>query len=127
LPRHVWPLKEQTADRLSGLWGNQKGSAATAVRSADVYRYYAFVPLVKSKDGKSRSITAYLEALAYITAGMNWNGATASKVAITATDVSYSNQLPGGSANKGYGAYDQIIFYPIEDLGITAGYARRKP
>jgi hypothetical protein len=96
-----------------GLWGNQKG----ATKSTDVYGYgaYAFVPLLKSKDGKSRAMTASLEAQAYIASGMNWNGATAANITNAAT----------GTADKGYGAYGQIIFYPIQDLGITTGYERR--
>jgi len=35
-----------------------------------------------------------------------------------------SGQEPSGA--WGYGVYSQLIFYPIEDLGITAGYGRRQ-
>jgi len=93
-----------------GLWGNQSGLN----RSSDVYGYgaYAFVPLLKSSDGKSRAMTASLETQAYIASGMNWTGATAANLA-------------GSTAAKGYGVYGQLIFYPIQDLGITAGYERR--
>ena len=96
-----------------GLWGNQSGSN----KDTDVYGYgaYAFVPLLKSKDGKSRVMTASLEAQAYIASGMNWNGATAANLTSPA----------GTPAAKGYGVYGQLIFYPIQDLGITAGYERR--
>ena len=96
-----------------GLWGNQSGLN----RSSDVYGYgaYAFVPLLKSSDGKSRAMTASLETQAYIASGMNWNGATAANLAGPA----------GRPAAKGYGVYGQLIFYPIQDLGITAGYERR--
>ncbi len=99
-----------------GLWGSEK----VGTTSADVYGYgaYAFVPILKSKDGKSRAMTMSLESQAYIAAGMNWNGATAS------TSAAGSN-LVGSTPNKGYGLYGQIIFYPIQDLGITAGYERR--
>jgi hypothetical protein len=97
-----------------GLYGSQKGSGATSNRNTDVYGYgaYAFVPLLKSSDGKSRAMTASLETQAYIASGMSWNGATATNLA-------------GNSAAKGYGVYGQLIFYPIQDLGITAGYERR--
>ena len=112
-----------------GLWGSEN---ASGLRNVDVYGYgaYAFVPLLKSKDGKSRAMTASLEAQAYISAGMNWNGANASTgLAATATapatSASGANLTAGNSAAKGYGAYGQIIFYPIQDLGITAGYERR--
>ena len=90
--------------------------APSGARNSDVYGYgvYAFVPLLKSKDGKSRAMTASLEAQAYIASGMNWNGATAANLTGTS-----------GTAAKGYGAYGQIMFYPIQDVGITAGYERR--
>jgi hypothetical protein len=108
-----------------GLWGTQTGNASDGLRNTDVYGYgaYAFVPLLKSKDGKSRAMTASLETQAYIASGMNWNGATANTTTATAT-LPASN-LSGGAAAKGYGVYGQIIFYPIQDLGITAGYERR--
>ena len=98
-----------------GLWGTQV-DAPSGARNSDVYGYgvYAFVPLLKSKDGKSRAMTASLEAQAYIASGMNWNGATAANLTGTS-----------GTAAKGYGAYGQIMFYPIQDVGITAGYERR--
>jgi hypothetical protein len=104
-----------------GLWGNQSSSQ----KSTDVYGYgaYAFVPLLKSKDGKGRAMTASLEAQAYIASGMNWNGATA-PVPLPTTPPTTTNII-NGKANKGYGAYGQIIFYPIQDLGFTAGYERR--
>jgi hypothetical protein len=100
-----------------GLYGSQSAHD----KGTDVYGYgaYAFVPLLKSKDGKSRVMTASLEAQAYIASGMNWNGATATVTPATPTNII------NGSANKGYGAYGQIIFYPIQDLGFTAGYERR--
>ena len=108
-----------------GLWGSEK---LATTHSVDVYGYgaYAFVPLLKSSDGKSRAMTASLEGQAYIASGMNWSGATASTTAASATDATASNLIPGSNTtNKGYGAYGQIIFYPIQDLGITAGYERR--
>jgi hypothetical protein len=112
-----------------GLWGSEN---AGALRNVDVYGYgaYAFVPLLKSKDGKSRAMTASLEAQAYISAGMNWNGANASTGLVAtatapATSATGANLTARNSAAKGYGAYGQIIFYPIQDLGFTAGYERR--
>ena len=106
-----------------GLWGSEK---LASTHNVDVYGYgvYAFVPILKSKDGKSRAMTASLEAQAYIASGVNWSGATASTTATSATDATASNMI-GSSINKGFGAYGQIIFYPIQDLGITAGYERR--
>jgi len=113
-----------------GLWGSEQLATSQHV---DVYGYgaYAFVPLLKSKDGKSRAMTASLEAQAYISAGMNWNGANASTglayVAASSltTNTAGPNLTSGNSAAKGYGVYGQVIFYPIQDLGFTAGYERR--
>jgi hypothetical protein len=110
-----------------GLWGREKVVTATLGNpNIDVYGYgfYAFVPILKSSDGKSRAMTASLEAQAYISAGMNWNGANASTTVADSTNATALN-LVGRTAAKGYGVYGQIIFYPIQDLGITAGYDRR--
>ena len=116
-----------------GLWGSEKATISAAVqRNIDVYGYgfYAFVPIIRSSDGKSRAMTMSLETQAYISAGMNWNGANAS-TGLTATAFSAATNANGpcftktGSSAKGYGLYAQIIFYPIQDLGITAGYERR--
>jgi hypothetical protein len=115
-----------------GLWGSQKVTSVTgapflATHAVDVYGYgvYAFVPVMKSKDGKNRAMTASLEAQGYIASGMNFNSATA-----TATVTSPLNGAFGGtptniSGAKGWGAYGQLIFYPTQDLGITGGYERR--
>jgi len=94
-----------------GLYGSQKTAALGSVDSWG-YGLYAFVPVLKSKDGKNRAMTMSLEAQAYMAANMNFNQATAG------TTV-------GTSGAKGYGMYGQVIFYPIQDLGFTAGYERR--
>lgn len=116
-----------------GLWGTQQATATND--KTDVYGYgvYAFVPVLKSKDGKSRAMTASLEAQGYISAGMNWNGANASTpltFAAAATPTGSVAQLNsvsgfGKTSAKGYGVYGQLIFYPTQDLGITGGYMRR--
>jgi len=120
---------------LFGFWGTQQLTALTVDKknsNIDVYGYgfYGFVPLVKSRDGKSRAMTASLETQAYISAGNNWDGANASTVTFanttatsppTGTTSLYANK----DAAKGYGVYGQVIFYPIQDLGITTGYMRR--
>lgn len=110
-----------------GLWGSQKVTTAGQNRNVDVYGYglYAFVPVLKSSDGKSRALTASLEAQGYISAGMNWNGANAS-TPVGSTNALLVASTPGyRTAAKGYGAYGQLIFYPTQDIGITGGYERR--
>lgn len=121
-----------------GLWGNEQLNVAGVnhTNSVDAYGYgfYGFIPLLKSKDGMSRAMTASLETQGYISAGINWDGANAStNLAFTNASVSppagaaglVSNLYRNGSAAKGYGVYGQLIFYPIQDLGITTGYMRR--
>jgi hypothetical protein len=114
-----------------GLWGNQKiNNTVVENHGVDVYGYgvYAFVPLVKSRDGKSRAMTASLEAQAYISAGINWDGANASTnlaTTGTATPTGTNSLYRDGSAAKAFGAWGQVIFFPTQDIGITAGYQRR--
>lgn len=111
-----------------GLVGSQKvngGTAATTNRAVDVYGYgvYGFVPVLKSKDGKNRALTASLEAQGYISSGVNWSGANANTPLTTTSAV--VGIAPNQTGAKGYGVYGQLIFYPTQDLGITGGYERR--
>ena len=101
-----------------GLYGNSRMFHKDVI---DEYGYglYAFVPVLKSKDGKSRAMTMSLESQGYIATGMKWNYATAGDFEDTSP-----GQEPTGA--WGYGVYGQLIFYPIQDLGITAGYGRRQ-
>jgi len=125
-----------------GLWSTQKVNRPNAPyyvnHDVDVYGYgfYAFMPLVKSKDGKNRAMTASLETQAYIASGMDWNGATSNFPFLSATNgVTTGSAGTGGQAAslvnnyssgaKNFGVYGQVIFYPTQDLGITTGYARR--
>jgi len=100
-----------------GLGGNQE---FTDNKNVNVYGYgiYGFVPIIKSSDGKSRAMTLSLETQAYSAAGLDVLGATAMSVTGAAK--------PNLEAAKGYGMFAQLKFYPIQDLGITAGYGRRE-
>lgn len=102
-----------------GLWGSEKQTnLLTGDKSVDSWGYglYAFVPVLKSSDGKNRAMTMSFEGQIYMAANMLFNQATAgTTVGAAAT--------PTGA--KGYGLYGQVIFYPIQDLGFTAGYERR--
>lgn len=103
-----------------GLYGNSKlTSAAAANKTVDSYGYglYGFVPVLKSSDGKSRAMTMSLEGQVYQAANMAFNTATAG----TVFDATSANP----NAAKGYGLGAQAIFYPMQELGITAGYGRR--
>lgn len=81
---------------------------------------YAFVPVLKSTDGKSRAMTMSLEAQAYEAANMAYNAATAATI--------NQNFAAGvnATAAKGIGYTGQLIFYPTQDLGLTAGYGKRQ-
>jgi len=99
-----------------GLYGTQKFTTQTA--DIDVYGYgaYAFVPILKSSDGKHRSMTLSYEGQIMQGAGLAVQGLTA--VATTGP----ANNL---SAARGFGIYNQLKFYPTQDMGITAGYMKR--
>jgi hypothetical protein len=101
-----------------GLIGSQKATAA-GNKSVDSYGYgfYAFVPVLRSSDGKSRAMTLSLEAQTYMAANMSFNTATATNFV--------GNLTSNPNAAKGWGVGGQLIFYPVQNLGITAGYGRR--
>jgi len=101
-----------------GMWGSQKVALATGNKSVDTwgYGFTTFVPILRSKDGRSRDMTMSLEAQAYMAANMQFNSATA---------ATFVGDMINPNAAKGYGFAGQLIFYPIQSLGITAGYGRR--
>ncbi|MBT0663096.1 hypothetical protein KI809_02180 [Geobacter pelophilus] len=101
---------------LFGLYGNEKVAAGGRTVDSYGYGFYTFVPVLKSKDGKNRAMTLSLEGQAYMAANMAFNAATA------ATTVGAAGNE---SAAKGYGLAGQAIFYPTQNLGITAGYGKR--
>jgi hypothetical protein len=106
-----------------GLYGNQDARTTTGDKSMDSWGYgaYAFVPIIKSKDGKSRAMTMSFEGQAYMAANMNFTAATSVNFVNTP-----STGLPvDPQAAKAYGFAGQLIFFPTQDLGISAGYLRR--
>lgn len=102
---------------LFGLVGNQEFTNNKDV-AVHGYGVYGFVPIIRSSDGKSRAMTLSLETQAYSAAGLDVQGATAMSVVGAAK--------PDLNAAKGYGLYGQLKFYPIQNLGLTAGYGRRE-
>ncbi|MBT1076479.1 hypothetical protein [Geobacter grbiciae] len=99
-----------------GLYGNQDVAGNSKSVDSWGYGFYTFVPLLPSKDGKNRAMTASFEGQVYMAANMYTIGATAGSVV---------GPTGNKTAAKGYGIYSQLIFYPTQDLGITAGYGRR--
>lgn len=77
---------------------------------------WAFVPVLKSTDGKSRKMTLSLEGQAY----------TASGLAVNAVNtVQLVGTKPNQHAPNSFGLLGQAVFYPTQEWGITAGYGRR--
>lgn len=99
-----------------GLYGTEK--AAGNQNNIDSWGsgFYAFVPILASKDGRNRAMTASFEGQAYLADNMAFNFATA------VAQVGANGNKTGA---KGYGLFGQAIFYPTQNLGLTAGYGRR--
>ncbi len=111
------PMNSFTAG-VFGLFGSEKVALATGNKAVDSWGYgiYTFVPILKSKDGRSRAMTMTFEGQAYMAANMAFNSATAH---------AFVGSEANPNAAKGYGFDGQLIFYPVQDLGFTAGYGRR--
>jgi hypothetical protein len=116
-----------------GQWSNEKLQAANT-KAVDSWGYgaYFFAPILKSADQKGRAMTLSLEGQIYEAANMAYNGATAAQFANGATAAAtYANGVvapANGLAQqprKDLGLAAQIIFYPMQDLGLTAGYGVR--
>lgn len=99
-----------------GLYGNQKVGGNRHAIDSWGYGFYTFVPIIASKDDKSRVMTLGFEGQAYMASNMAFDYATA------AAQVGSAGNKTGA---KGYGIYGQLMFYPTQNLGITAGYGKR--
>lgn len=99
-----------------GLYGNEELKGNSRTVDSWGYGLYAFVPVLKSGDGKGRAMTASFEGQAYRAANMSFNYATVSPLVGPAGDK---------TGAKGYGLFGQVIFYPTQNLGFTAGYGLR--
>jgi hypothetical protein len=99
-----------------GLYGEQEVGPANDEIDSWGYGFYTFVPLIPSRDGRDRAMTLSYEGQAYLAANLSANAATAGTAVGPEGDKSPA---------KGFGFYSQLIFYPTQNLGITAGYGRR--
>ncbi|HZV81384.1 MAG TPA: hypothetical protein VFF53_04370 [Geobacteraceae bacterium] len=99
-----------------GLYGNEELKGNSHTVDSWGYGVYTFVPLLKSRDGRSRAMTASFEGQAYTAANMSFNYATVSPLVGPAGDK---------TGAKGFGLFGQTIFYPTQNLGVTAGYGMR--
>lgn len=100
-----------------GLYGNQHARGQINDKTIDSWGagFYTFVPVLASRDGKSRARTLTFEAQAFLAA--NVNGSTAFQYTGTA-----GNLQPA----KGFGFAGQLLFYPTDQLSINAGIGRRQ-
>jgi len=114
-----------------GLYGNEYVANKPNSDPIDTWGagVYLFAPVLKSSDGKSRAMTMSFEGQLYEAANMAYNAATSTTLADTAVTVAGATpaNIAEGLTNpmKNYGATAQIIFYPTQELGITAGYGTR--
>jgi hypothetical protein len=101
-----------------GLYGGREDVASG--EDTDVWGagFYTHVPVLRSQDGKSRAMTLTFEGQAYMAEGLLAGGLRAVPYATIGTGDNIE-------AAEGYGAIGQLIFYPTQPLGITAGYGRK--
>ncbi|MDD2735687.1 MAG: hypothetical protein PHF56_17255 [Desulfuromonadaceae bacterium] len=111
-----------------GVFGLRGDMKLVGNKRVDNYGYgvYAFAPIVKSRDGKSRSMTLSLEGQAYKAEGMDVQGATNGIALKSTTNTGLVGTFPDKSGAKGFGYYGQLKFYVTQDLGLTAGHMARK-
>lgn len=109
-----------------GLYGSQKVPGNKALDSYG-YGLYGFVPIIRSADGKHRTMSLSLETegtLAYNIAVMQGTSNllnTTSGAGITPLFGAAGNK----EGTKGYNFYAQLKFYPTQNLGLTGGFGRR--
>jgi hypothetical protein len=109
------PMRPLTAG-FFGLYGTQDVAGQNDKVDSWGYGAYTFVPILRSADGMSRTMTASFEGQAYMASNMAFNGATGS---------SYKGPAGDLSGAKGFGYYGQLMFYPTQQLGTTVGYSSR--
>lgn len=113
----VWGLQMNALTvGIFGLYGNEEIKGNSATVDSLGYGLYAFVPILPSKDGKSRTMTASFEGQAYRAENMSFNYATVSPL------IGPTGNKTGA---KGYGLFGQLIFYPAQNLGFATGYGMR--
>lgn len=88
--------------------------------------FYAFVPVLKSSDGKSRAGTASFEGQVYEAANMPFNTSTAYGIVQTSPALNIPAAVRTYEAAKGWGYAAQLIVYPTQELGITLGTGKRQ-
>jgi hypothetical protein len=101
---------------LFGMYGTQKITGNDQAVPVSGYGAFAFIPVLNSKDGLSRKMTANLEATAYVSEGLGVQGGNV--VGLVGAAGHYR-------AARGFGYLVQGAFYPTHDLGLAAGIGRR--
>ncbi len=78
---------------------------------------YTFIPVLNSKDGKSRAQTLTFEADAFKAANLPYGPTTATSYVGTS-----GNLKPA----RGFGLRSQALYFPTQDISIATGYGRRQ-
>jgi hypothetical protein len=101
-----------------GFFGLKGSMKLVGNHHIDNYGYgaYAYVPILKSADGKHRNMTLSYEGQIYQASGLDVQGAN---------NATLQGAFPYKYAPKGWGYFSQLRFYPTQDLGITAGHMAR--
>ncbi|HEY6007067.1 MAG TPA: hypothetical protein VIU40_02010, partial [Geobacteraceae bacterium] len=116
--QYGFSLKEFTAG-FFGLYGAQNIQGQAKLLDSWGAGFYTFVPVLKSKDGKSRANTLTIEAQTYVAANIPTATATSSVGKITTANPNGLNPA------KGYGIASNIIYYPTQDWSFSVGYGQR--
>ena len=109
-----------------GLYGSEKLIGNTSIDSYG-YGLYAFVPVLKSKDGKNRAMTLSFESQGAIASNLAAPNASSPMVTLAGANstVPLYGPVGGKRAPQTYDIYGQLKFYATQDMGITAGAMRR--
>lgn len=99
-----------------GLYGNQSVRGESNKIASWGAGYYTFIPVLNSKDGKSRAKTLTVEGDVYVAANLAYG---------PSTSTSYVGKPGDLNPARGYGIRTQALFFPVQDISIAAGYGRR--
>ena len=112
-----------------GLYGKQDVRGQSNSIDSWGTGFYTFIPVISSKDGKSRAGSLTFEGQTFLAA--NLNGATAYQYTGTNANNGPAATPTNGTnaklhAAKGAGFAGHVLFYPTDQLSINACYGRRQ-
>ena len=107
-----------------GIYGTQEALGVSKSIKSYGYGVYTNVPILRSKDGRSRKMTLDLEASGYMGANIAYLGSTFGTTNPAISSVATANgpvatQAAAVTPLRGWGGFGHLIFYPTQQLGIT--------